>query len=77
MELFGILNLYFFVLQILGGLNSTIEPCEKFWEFSCGGWLEANPLPKSRGYWDVDALEELKGSSLLHRLVFELVLLKF
>ncbi|CAL8074169.1 unnamed protein product [Orchesella dallaii] len=38
--------------QILGSLNASAEPCQDFWEFGCGGWLQTNRLPDTRAYWD-------------------------
>ncbi|ODM93644.1 Endothelin-converting enzyme 1 [Orchesella cincta] len=39
-------------MQILGSLNASAEPCQDIWEFGCGGWLQNNPIPDSRAYWD-------------------------
>ena len=28
-------------------LNATVNPCEDFYRFSCEGWMQRNPIPKS------------------------------
>ena len=29
----------------LEDLNQSVRPAEDFYEFACGGWMKANPLP--------------------------------
>ena len=50
-------------LQILGRVNESVVPCDDFWEFACGGWLQANPIPKTKSHWSTTAAEELHGES--------------
>ena len=28
-------------------IDSTVDPCSDFFQFSCGGWIKRNPIPKS------------------------------
>ncbi|KAJ3188049.1 Phosphatidylinositol 4-kinase pik1alpha (PI4-kinase)(PtdIns-4-kinase), partial [Irineochytrium annulatum] len=32
--------------MILQSLDQAVDPCDDFYEFSCGGWAKANPLPE-------------------------------
>jgi len=32
--------------RILSMMDQTVDPCEDFYKFSCGGWLNENKLPK-------------------------------
>ncbi|CAB3369730.1 Hypothetical predicted protein [Cloeon dipterum] len=27
-------------------MDATVNPCENFYQFACGGWIEKNPIPK-------------------------------
>lgn len=33
-------------------LDRTVDPCVDFYEFSCGGWRKANPLPADKPAWN-------------------------
>jgi endothelin-converting enzyme len=32
-------------------IDSTINPCEDFFQYSCGGWIKNNPIPDSKSFW--------------------------
>lgn len=32
---------------IKSSIDSTVDPCDDFFTFSCGGWIRRNPIPKS------------------------------
>ncbi|XP_063590993.1 endothelin-converting enzyme 2-like isoform X2 [Penaeus indicus] len=48
--------------QLQGNLDPESKPCDNFWSFSCGGWLEDNPLPPTRSKWSVK--QKLKHQAL-------------
>ncbi|KAI6184380.1 Phosphate-regulating neutral endopeptidase [Aphelenchoides bicaudatus] len=35
-----------------GSLNESVDPCDSFFDFSCGGWISENPIPRDRSYYD-------------------------
>jgi len=35
--------------RILNAMDESADPCEDFWQYSCGGWLKQNTLPSSKG----------------------------
>ena len=34
-------------------MDRSADPCEDFFQYSCGGWVEANPIPPDKAGWDV------------------------
>ena len=34
-------------------MDRSVDPCVDFYRFSCGKWLEKNPIPADRPSWGV------------------------
>ena len=37
--------------SIINSMDSTVDPCKDFYQFSCGGWINANPIPPGHANW--------------------------
>ena len=43
----------------LNDLNKNVRPADDFYEYACGGWMKANPLPAAYSrYGSFDRLAE-------------------
>ena len=39
--------------SILSDLDKTIDPCDDFYLYSCGGWIKKNPIPDGQSDWSM------------------------
>jgi putative endopeptidase len=39
----------------INNLDRSIDPCENFYQYACGGWKKNNPIPADQAGWDVYA----------------------
>src|SRR4051812_9695809 len=46
----------------LTALNRSVDACTDFYQFACGGWLAANPIPADRARWG--RFDELREKNL-------------
>jgi len=40
-------------VSVIERMDMTAEPCEDFYRFACGGWMDSNEIPDGRSKWGI------------------------
>uniref|UniRef100_A0A4Q8K7F4 U6-Hexatoxin-Hc1f_1 n=1 Tax=Hadronyche cerberea TaxID=1107879 RepID=A0A4Q8K7F4_HADCE len=44
---------------LLESMDTTADPCQNFYRYACGGWIDRHPIPPEKGrYSAFDALDD-------------------
>lgn len=48
--------------SLLSSVDWNVDPCDDFYKFACGHWLQTQPIPQGYHHWD--RFQELSGQNL-------------
>lgn len=72
-----IADIWFILLpaaRIIESMDVTADPCQDFYQFACGQWVENNPIPETESRWgtfdilDAEVLKAVRSKILFFSL---------
>jgi putative endopeptidase len=52
-------------------VDSSVDPCTDFYQYSCNRWIADNPVPPDEIFWDSFGKLQLWNETFLHQTVLE------
>lgn len=55
--------------DLLNSIDPSIDPCEDFYQYACGGWMRKNPRPVTSPRWDQFEKTDAENNQLIEMLL--------
>uniref|UniRef100_A0A8D8LU72 Endothelin-converting enzyme 1 n=1 Tax=Cacopsylla melanoneura TaxID=428564 RepID=A0A8D8LU72_9HEMI len=50
---------------ILASVDTRVDPCEDFYQFTCGSWIKHNPIPDAKASWSMFNILDLQNNFIV------------